>query len=59
LLNFTGAYNGVRWVTGHPDIESVDKSERSLMDSPAWRALLVSAGTDFGRSTAILRRRLT
>jgi hypothetical protein len=60
LLNFTGPYNGVRWVTGYPDIDSVDMSERSLMDDPAWRALLGSARIDFGPSTArILRRRLT
>jgi hypothetical protein len=60
LLNLTGAYHGVRWVTGHPDIESVDTSERSLVDDSAWRALLGSAGADFGPDQAsILRRRLT
>ena len=60
LLDFTGAYNGVRWVTGHPDIESVDTSERSLMDDPTWRALLGSSGADFASDKRrILRRRLT
>jgi hypothetical protein len=60
MLNFTGAYNGVRWATGYPDIDSVDQSERILMDDPEWHALLSSAGIDFRPAKErMLQRRLT
>lgn len=60
VLNFTGPYNGVRWATGYPDIDRVDRSEQTLMSDPGWRALLGTAGAHFAPSQSrSLDRRLT
>lgn len=60
VLNFTGHYNGVCWTTGYPDIDSVDRSEQTLMADPEWHALLGTAGAHFQASQSrTLDRRLT
>jgi len=59
LVNFTGAYGGVAWITGSPDIATVDASEAALMADPAWLDLVNSVGADYAPGvTSTLYRRL-
>jgi len=58
LVNTTGPYGGVAWITGSPDIATVDTSGAALMADPAWLDLVNSVGTDYapGAKTTLYRR---
>lgn len=49
LVNSTGAYGGVAWITGSPDIATVEASEAALMADPAWLALVDRVGADYAQ----------
>lgn len=54
----TGPIGGCRWLTGHADIGSVQRSEAALAADPAWMALIDRLGTAFEHdaSQAVYRR---
>jgi len=58
LVNTTGSYGGVAWITGAPDIETVDAGEAALMADPAWLELVNAAGANYapGAATTLYRR---
>lgn len=58
LVNSTGPYGGVAWVTGYDDIGGVEAGEAALMADPAWLELLDRVGADYlpDASQTIYRR---
>lgn len=58
VLNSTGLYGGVAWITGAPDLATLDASEAKLNADPAWLDLVSSVGTDYaaGAVSTIYRR---
>jgi hypothetical protein len=48
----------VAWITGNPDIGSLEAGEAALMADAAWSELIDRVGTDYapGASQAIYRR---
>jgi hypothetical protein len=58
-LNATGPYGGVAWITGNPDIESLEAGEAALMADPGWLDLVNRVGTAYGPNvTSTFYRRL-
>lgn len=54
----TGAFGGIRWISGHADIGSVERSEAALMADPSWVALIDRVGAAFENdaSQSVYRR---
>jgi hypothetical protein len=54
----TGAYGGVAWLTGAPDMRAVETANAALMANDEWRKVIDRAGHAFlpGVSTSLLRR---
>jgi hypothetical protein len=57
-VGVTGPYGSVAWITGNPDIGSLEAGEAALMADAAWSELINRVGTDYapGASQAIYRR---
>lgn len=58
LVSATGPYGGVAWITGNPDIESLEAGESALMADPEWLQLVdrVSPAYLPGATQSIFRR---
>jgi hypothetical protein len=58
LVDATGDYGGCRWVSGHPDIGSVERAEAALLADESWLALIDRIGDRYapGASQSIYRR---
>jgi hypothetical protein len=58
VVDGTGPFGGCRWISGHADIGSVQRSEAALMADPAWPALIDRIGTAYENdaSQAVYRR---
>jgi hypothetical protein len=58
MVNSTGLYGGVAWITPSANISEVDAGEAALMADPEWLKLIDRVGTDFGpgAAQAIFRR---
>ena len=58
LVNSTGPFGGVAWITPNADIAAVDAGEAALMASAEWLPLLDRVGSAFnpGAAQAIYRR---
>lgn len=54
----TGPYGQMAWLTGAPDIATVEAGEAALMADPDWIELLDRVGTDYqpNAAQAIYRR---
>ena len=47
LADSTGPYGGCRWITGMPDIGTLERSEASLMADDRWLALIDRVGPSY------------
>lgn len=58
LVSATGPYGGVAWITGNPDIESLEAGEGALMADPEWLQIVdrVSPAYLPGATQSIFRR---
>jgi hypothetical protein len=58
VVNSTGPYGGVAWLTGSPDIETVEAGESALMADPEWLQLIDRVGPSYNADAAqsIFRR---
>ncbi|MBM3659646.1 MAG: hypothetical protein FJW95_09105 [Actinobacteria bacterium] len=58
VVGATGPYGGVAWITGNPDIETLEAGESALMADPEWLQLIdrVSPAYLPGASQTIFRR---
>lgn len=58
IVNGTGAYGGVAWITPGADLQTLETGEAKLMADPAWLELLNRVGTDYqaGVTQTIFRR---
>jgi hypothetical protein len=58
MVNSTGLYGGVAWITPSANISEVDAGETALMADPEWLKLIDRVGTAFGpgAAQAIFRR---
>ncbi len=58
LLNLTGAYGGLAWITGSPDIATIDAGEAALNADPTWLDVVSGVGADYapGATSTIYRR---
>ena len=52
LVNATGPYGGCGWITGSPDISTVEAGETALMADPGWLKLIDRAGTAYNADAA-------
>jgi hypothetical protein len=54
----TGAYGGVAWLTGAPDLAAVETANAALAADDEWRKVVDRAGHAFlpGVTTSLLRR---
>jgi hypothetical protein len=57
-VNSTGPFGGCAWLTGSPDIDTVEAGEGALMADPEWLKLIDRVGTAFNNdaSQVIYRR---
>lgn len=58
VLEETGTYGGVGWITGHDGIEAIERSQDALAGNDSWLALVDRAGAVFqeGATQEIFRR---
>jgi hypothetical protein len=52
VVNSTGPYGGCAWLTGSPDIETVESGESALMTDPEWLKLIDRLGTAYNNDAA-------
>jgi len=52
VVNSTGAYGGCAWITGSPDIDTVETGEAALMADPEWLKLIDRVGTAYNDDAA-------
>ncbi len=52
VVNSTGAYGGCAWLTGSPDIDTVENGEGALMSDPEWLKLIDRVGTAYNNDAA-------
>jgi hypothetical protein len=52
VVNSTGPYGGCAWLTGCPDIETVEAGEGALMADPEWLKLIDRVGTSYNNDAA-------
>jgi hypothetical protein len=51
-VNSTGPYGGCAWLTGCPDIDTVESGEGALMADPEWLKLIDRVGTAYNNDAA-------
>ncbi len=52
MVNSTGPYGGCAWITGSPDIDTVETGEGALMADPEWLKLIDRVGTAYNNDAA-------
>ena len=52
VVNSTGPYGGCAWLTGSPDIDTVENGENALMADPDWIKLIDRVGTAYNNDAA-------
>lgn len=52
VVNSTGPYGGCAWLTGAPDIDTVERGEAALMGDPEWLKLIDRVGTAYNNDAA-------
>ncbi len=52
MVNSTGPFGGCAWLTGSPDIDTVESGEGALMADPEWLKLIDRVGTAYNNDAA-------
>ena len=52
MVNSTGPFGGCAWLTGSPDIDTVESGEDALMADPEWLKLIDRVGTAYNDDAA-------
>ena len=51
--SLTGPFGGVRWLTGYPDLASMEKAQNALAGDPSWLKLIDSTKGCFVEDPAV------